>query len=472
MPNLTQIKRRYNIIGRSPSLERALQTAVRVANTDLSILITGESGVGKEVFSRIIHDNSSRKHEGFIAINCGALPEGTINSELFGHLKGAFTSAGNDRKGYFETYDGGTIFLDEIGEMPLETQAYLLRILESGEFIRVGASAVQRTDVRVVAATNRNLMDRVREGKFREDLYWRLATVPIELPALRERPEDIYLLFRFFANDFAEKQDIDPIEIDEEARWLLEHYHWPGNIRELKNVAEQLSILAEKRELTALDLTEMMPRVTQRHLPAKTGTDAAGSGSGQSFQEREILYKVLFDMKADLNEMKGLIFELIRNNDLRVPDMQRIKALQLPGEFPAAAAEIDRYAPGGRTPAPSPRFDDRPLGSNQDYDYQARPAGHQVGRGSNDYYPTPKPDASGSLDIDLTDDQGPVIVNREMREAYDRSEVVEENLSLAANERELIKKALKKHDDRRKEAAAELGISERTLYRKIKEYEL
>lgn len=470
MTNLNSIKRRYNIIGRSEALERALKTAVRVASTDLSILITGESGVGKEVFSRIIHDNSTRKHEGFIAINCGALPEGTINSELFGHVKGAFTTAIENRKGYFESYDGGTIFLDEIGEMPLETQAYLLRVLESGEFIRVGASATQRTNVRVVAATNRNLLDRVKEGKFREDLYFRLATVPIELPALRERQEDIYLLFRFFANDFAEKQSIEPIEIDEEARWLLEHYHWPGNIRELKNVAEQLSILSETREISGVDLAEMMPRLTKRNLPARTDLVASSEGNGGgSMQEREILYKVLFDMKADLNEMKGLIFELIRNNNLRVSDMQRIRALQLPGEFPAAAAEIDRYAPDGHRPEPSPRFEDYPLRDQQDFDYRSVSPSSAVGRNT---YPDTKPVAPRSVDIDLPNQDGPVILNREMQKAYDQSEVVEENLSLAANERELIKKALKKHDDRRKEAAAELGISERTLYRKIKEYEL
>lgn len=451
MTNLTSIKRRYNIIGRSEALERALNTALRVASTDLSILITGESGVGKEVFSRIIHDNSTRKHEGFIAINCGALPEGTINSELFGHVKGAFTSSTGDRKGYFESMDGGTIFLDEIGEMPLETQAYLLRVLESGEFIRVGASAVQRTDVRVVAATNRDLLERVRQGKFREDLYFRLATVPIELPALRERPEDIYLLFRFFANDFAEKQRIEPIEIDQEARWLLENFHWPGNIRELKNVAEQLSILAESRQISGEDLAEMMPRLTQRNLPAKlTDTPAAGGAAGLG--EREILYKVLFDMKADLNEMKGLIFELIRNNNLRVSDMQRIRALQLPGEYPAAAAEIERYAPPGAQDRPPARFG----------------AEAETGR-------FPGSGVSRARDYDLGNDDrpdGPVIVNSDMQKAYDESEIVEENLSLAANERELIKKALRKHDDRRKEAAAELGISERTLYRKIKEYEL
>ena len=420
MAAIASTKRRYGIVGRSPALENALNTALRVAPTDLSILITGESGVGKEVFSRIIHDNSPRKHEKFIAINCGAIPEGTINSELFGHVKGAFTNATGDRKGYFETYDGGTIFLDEIGEMPLDTQTYLLRVLESGEFIRVGSSTTQRTDVRIVAATNRKLQERIQSGKFREDLYYRLATVAIELPSLRERPEDIYLLFRYFANNFAEQQGFEPIQIDEEARWLLDNYQWPGNIRELKNVSEQLSILAEKRELTAVDLLTMMPKLRERNLPAisKQGGGAAG---GDGMQEREILYKVLFDMKSDLNDLKGLIFELIRSNDLRVPDMQKVHSLQLPATYPAAAEEIERRA---APPRPAPV------------------------------------------------DDGPIIVDSEMQREYDRSEIVEEDLSLANAERELILKALRKHNGRRKEAAGELGISERTLYRKIKEYEV
>ena len=419
MANISSTKRRYGIVGRSPALENALNTALRVAPTELSILITGESGVGKEVFSRIIHDHSPRKHEKFIAINCGAIPEGTINSELFGHVKGAFTNATGDRKGYFESYDGGTIFLDEIGEMPLDTQTYLLRVLESGEFIRVGSSAVQRTDVRIVAATNRKLDERIAKGKFREDLYYRLATVNIELPSLRERPEDIYLLFRHFANNFAEQQGFEPIQIDEEAKWLLDNYQWPGNIRELKNVAEQLSILAEKRELTGVDLLTMMPKLRERHLPATTPSN----GDGNGMQEREILYKVLFDMKSDLNDLKGLIFELIRNNDLRVPDMGKIRSLQLPGAYPDAADEIDRRA------------------------------GAEVA----DFRPSP---------------EDPIIVDGSLRREYDRSEIVEEDLSLANAERELIRKALKKHDGRRKEASGELGISERTLYRKIKEYEI
>ncbi len=418
MANISSTKRRYGIVGRSPALENSLNTALRVAPTDLSILITGESGVGKEVFSRIIHDNSPRKHEKFIAINCGAIPEGTINSELFGHVKGAFTNATGDRKGYFETYDGGTIFLDEIGEMPLDTQTYLLRVLESGEFIRVGSSTAQRTDVRIVAATNRKLDERIEKGKFREDLFYRLATVNIELPSLRERQEDIYLLFRHFANNFAEQQGFDPIQIDDEARWLLNNYLWPGNIRELKNVAEQLSILAEKRELTGVDLLTMMPKLRERHLPATTS-----NGDANGMQEREILYKVLFDMKSDLNDLKGLIFELIRNNDLRVPDMGKIRSLQLPGAYPDAADEIDRRA----------------------------------GADVEEFRPT-------------TED--PIIVDSSLQREYDRSEVVEEDLSLANAERELIRKALKKHNGRRKEASNELGISERTLYRKIKEYEI
>lgn len=446
--NLQSTKRRYNIIGRSEALERALQTALRVAPTDLSILITGESGVGKEVFSRIIHDNSTRKHEGFIAINCGALPEGTINSELFGHVKGAFTSATGDRKGYFEAYDGGTIFLDEIGEMPLDTQAYLLRVLESGEYIRVGSSQVQKTSVRVVAATNRKLMERVQNGKFREDLYYRLATVPIDLPALRERREDIYLLFRFFANDFAEKQGIDPVQIDEDARFLLENYQWPGNIRELKNVAEQLTVLAETRDIDGETLAEMMPRLLQRNLPALSPANQSGAGQFESMNERELLYKVLFDMKADLNDLKGLLYEIISTNDLRVPDTQVVRslgpALGSGSTPPASEAAMRRFSTASATVEPKPTSF-RPANSR---DFTVEEIEH--------------------------DDRSavPILVDDEMRDAYDESTIVEENLSLIANERELIRKALTKHSGRRKEAAAELGISERTLYRKIKEYDL
>ena len=453
MPNLDSIKRRYGIVGRSPALENALNTALRVASSDLSVLITGESGVGKEVMSRIIHDNSARKHEGFIAINCGALPEGTINSELFGHVKGAYTSSTGDRKGYFETLDGGTIFLDEIGEMPSETQTYLLRVLENGEFIRMGSNKVQKTDVRVVAATNRKLMDRVRDGKFREDLYYRLSTVPIEMPSLRERPEDIYLLFRYFANNFAEKQNIEAIQLDEEARWLLEQYTWPGNIRELKNMAERLSILSEKREMSATDLAVMVPQLMKRNLPVLR--DQKNSAAGDSVRERDILYKVLFDMKSDMDQLKGLISELIRNNDLRVNDRERLANLTYGGaQYPAAAEAVDRYV--GQSPGEQPDV------SIPDVEYHPFPnqARHRSGR------PAPPPPTY------VADDAGPILVEGNLRQLYDESEVVDEDLSLANAEKELIKKALKKHNGRRKEAAAELGISERTLYRKIKEYEV
>ncbi|MEL7121110.1 MAG: sigma-54 dependent transcriptional regulator, partial [Bacteroidota bacterium] len=312
--NLQSVKQRFGIIGRSEALDRALATAVRVANTDLSVLITGESGVGKEVFSKIIHNLSSRKHNGFIAINTGAIPEGTINSELFGHERGAFTGATGERKGYFETYNKGTIFLDEIGEMPLDTQAFLLRVLESGEFIRVGSSKVLTTDVRIIAATNVDLQSKVKEGKFREDLYFRLNTVPIKVPALRQRPEDIYMLFRKFVVDFAEKYRTPPIQLDERATLLLENYSWPGNIRELKNVAEQLSVLAEDRFITAETLISLMPNINKRNLPAITNPQMDQG----SFQEREILYKLLFDMRWDLTELKKLVFELIRSNNLTV----------------------------------------------------------------------------------------------------------------------------------------------------------
>lgn len=445
MSNLDSTKRRYGIIGNAPALEIALRTALRVAPSDLSVLITGESGVGKEVMSRIIHDNSRRKHEGFIAINCGALPEGTINSELFGHVKGAYTSATADRKGYFETLDGGTIFLDEIGEMPPQTQTYLLRVLENGEFIRMGSNKVQRTDVRVVAATNRKLLQRVRDGKFREDLYYRLSTVPIEMPSLRERQEDIYLLFRYFANNFAEAQGIESIRLEEDARRLLENYSWPGNIRQLKNTAENLSILSEKRELTAVDLAEQMPQLLRRNLPALRSSESGPASTGNTFQEREILYKVLFDMKEDMTQLKNLIADLIRSNDLSVRDVDTVQSLTLPGHYPAAAAEIDRYAaPAGTSPTEP----------------------HDLGQ--LDITP-PRRGGRFAPPASPTD---PILVDDVLDRHYDDSEVVDEDLSLANAEKELIKKALRKHNGRRKEAAGELGISERTLYRKIKEYSL
>lgn len=414
--NLQHIKQRFGIIGSSPILDRALSTAVRVASTDLTVLISGESGVGKEVFSKIIHALSPRKHNNFIAINCGAIPEGTINSELFGHEKGAFTGATSERKGYFETSDGGTIFLDEIGEMPLDTQAFLLRVLESGEFIRVGSSKTHKTDVRIIAATNVNLEESIKKNKFREDLFYRLNTVPIQVPSLKERKEDIYMLFRKFVLDFSEKYRIEPIQIDAPSRQLLEQYAWPGNIRELKNFAEQVSILSEKRSLNLEELVKIFPNLTKRNLPILSPEKEHTKG-GDGMQEREILYKLLFDMKKDLNDLKGLVFELIQNNDLEVPNHTAFKSL--------AAPDFEDFKSITKEPEAFPE----------------------------------EPNVAPSK---------PIILDAN----YDNMEVVEESLSIEENEKELIKKALKKHENRRKEAAEDLGISERTLYRKIKQYQL
>ena len=435
--NLQSIKQRFGIIGRSEQLDRALSTAIRVANTDLSVLITGESGVGKEVFSKIIHSLSARKHNKFIAINCGAIPEGTINSELFGHEKGAFTGATNERKGYFETYSGGTIFLDEVGEMPLDTQAYLLRILETGEFIRVGSSKVLKTDVRIIAATNVQLDASIKKGKFREDLFFRLNTVPIQVPALRERSEDIYMLFRKFAVDFAEKYRTEPIQLDERAILLLENYRWPGNIRELKNVAEQLSVLAEKRNITAEDLVDLIPSIMKRNLPMIPEKEQVNN-----MQEREILYKLLFEMKHDLTELKSFVFELVRSNNLNVSDSQSLRALKSPST--------------GAQSTPSYQFSDSTSSFNDIYNMDR-------------VIKTPE---ESEMKRQAPYDNRPIILDRNGHSHYEETEVVEENLSLEDNEKELIIKALKKHNDKRKEAAQDLGISERTLYRKIRQYEL
>jgi len=400
----------------------------------LTVLIGGESGTGKEVFSKIIHSLSPRKHNNFIAINCGAIPGGTINSELFGHEKGAFTGASSERKGYFETVDGGTIFLDEIGEMPLDTQAYLLRILETGDFIKVGSSKVIKTNVRVVAATNVDLQAKIRKGKFREDLFYRLNTVPIHVPALKERREDIYMLFRKFATDFGEKYKTSAIQLDAQSRMLLENYSWPGNIRELRNMSEQLSVLAEDRLITAERLIEMVPNITKRNLPAMTDR---GESNGESFQEREILYKLLFDMKNDMNDLKSLVFELIKSNNLSVSNVNKLKQLQSPASTPneglAAYAERQNENP-----------DRSKANSENDFSYEAE------NRNDN-----------------------PIIFQSDSeQDTYDSMEIVEESLSLEDMEKEMIKKALKKHNNRRKDASIDLGISERTLYRKIKQYEI
>ena len=422
--NITSVKQRFGIIGRSEKLDRAISTAVRVASTDLSVLIQGESGVGKEIFSRIIHELSKRKHNKFIAINTGAIPSGTINSELFGHEKGAFTGATSDRKGYFETVDGGTIFLDEIGEMPLDTQSYLLRILESGEFIKVGASKVLKTDVRIVAATNIKLEEKISKGKFREDLFYRLNTVPIYVPSLKERREDIYMLIRKFAVDFSEKYRTESIQLDGQARSLMQNYSWPGNIRELRNVIEQLSVLTEEKFITAEQLIDLVPHIVNRNLPAITNQDDEGT----SFREREIFYKFLLDMKGDLNDLKSLIFEMIRSNNLVVPDMSSLKPAKAPS-FPVST-ESQAFDPRSREFQRSEADS-----SNQDFNK-------------------------------------PIIIDRDYEDPYEQSEVVEENLSIEAMEKELIQKALKKYKSKRKDAAKELGISERTLYRKIKQYDI
>lgn len=413
MTSLQAIKARFGIIGTSPLLDAALQTAIRVAPTDLTVLITGESGVGKEVFSKIIHALSARKHNEFIAVNCGAIPEGTINSELFGHEKGAFTGATNERKGYFETVNGGTIFLDEVAEMPPDTQAYLLRVLEYGEFIRVGSSRVLKTDVRVIAATNVDLEERVRQGKFREDLYYRLNTVPIRVPSLKDRREDIPLLFQKFASDFAEKYRMQPIRLTEQAQQVLENYRWPGNVRELKNVTEQLSILSEERIITLETLQKHMPHLFARHLPVPFEHHQA---KGSEMQDREILYRVLLDMKNDLNDLKNLVLEIIHRNNLQMPE----------------ASTLRRFSPVV------------------------------------DYVPP-----AASTTPTITGQTAPIVIepSRSMHPIRPAEEE-DEPLAMDEIEKEAIRRALKKHHGRRKEAAEELKISERTLYRKIKQYNL
>jgi DNA-binding NtrC family response regulator len=420
LESVQNIKQRFGIYGRSEQLHQALDTAIRVAATDLTVLISGESGTGKEIFSKIIHQLSSRKHNSFIAVNCGAIPAGTINSELFGHEKGSFTGATADRKGYFETADGGTIFLDEIAEMPHDTQAFLLRILESGEFIRVGSSKVLKSNVRVVAASNVNLMDRVRMGKFREDLYYRLNTVPIRVPSLKERREDILILFRKFAQDFAEKYRTTPIELDEQSAEMIENYSWPGNIRELRNAVEQLSVLSDQKIIKAQDLQRIIPNINSRNLPMGPVDQESVGG----MHEREILYKLLFDMKQDLNQLKTMFFQLVHANDL---------------EMPAAMENVSSSFPQ------SPQL---PFGTSAS-SWSPNQISH----------------------IPKQVEENPIILSGD-KGNYDTVEVMEETLSLNDMEKDMIAKALKKYNGKRKDAAEELGISERTLYRKIKEYEL
>jgi transcriptional regulator with PAS, ATPase and Fis domain len=425
---IQSIKQRFGIIGHSTLLEHALKTAAQVAPTDLSVLITGESGVGKESFSKIIHNLSTRKHNNFIAINCGALPESTINSELFGHTKGAFTGAVGDRKGYFETVNGGTIFLDEIGEMPLDTQTYLLRVLEQGEFVKVGSSVVEKTDVRVIAATNVNLMERIKQGKFREDLFYRLSTVMINVPALRERGDDVQLLFRKFVSEFSEQYRTPVVRLDEQAQRLLQSYSWPGNIRELRNVAKRVALFAEDKFVSSDELLRFLPDAQQNNLPIPAGQYSTSGDNpyGQGFYEREILFKFLYDMKKDLNDLKSLIAELARTNNLQMPG-----GIPVNSSVPTVPTVQSGYIPDV--------FENSILSNNQSIVISKQPIENNSMNMNNDY--------------------GDV-------------EEIEENLSMEQMEKELIERALKKHRGKRKEAAKELKISERTLYRKIKLYDI
>jgi len=412
--DIQQIKQRFGIIGTFNGLDRAIDIARQVAPTDLSVLISGESGTGKESFPQIIHSLGIRKHGPYIAVNCGAIPEGTIDSELFGHEKGAFTGAHDTRKGYFEVVNGGTLFLDEISELPLSTQVRLLRVLETGEFIRVGSSKVLKTDVRVVAATNIDIAQAIKKGKFREDLFYRLNTVPIHIPSLKERGNDILLLFRKFAADFSEKYRMPGIRLEEEARQVLLNFEWPGNIRQLKNVTEQLSIIEQERELSASVLMHYLPDYQKTRLPALISKEGISEETFNS--EREILYKVLFDMKSDMNDLKKLVVQIMEkgpvSSDIEQEHEGIIKKL---------------YSTG----------DDIPGENDQLITSQA----HQR--------PT-----------------------RNEERILDTEEIVEESLSLEEKEKELIRKALGKHNGKRKYAALDLGISERTLYRKIKEYNI
>ncbi|MEO8116736.1 MAG: sigma-54 dependent transcriptional regulator [Bacteroidota bacterium] len=404
------IKNRFEIIGNSPALNHALNVAMQVAVTDLSVLIVGESGVGKESFSQIIHALSARKHNPFIAVNCGAIPEGTIDSELFGHEKGSFTGAVDSRKGYFETVNGGTIFLDEIGEMPIGTQARLLRVLEAGEFFRVGSSKVQKTDVRVIAATNRDLYTFTQSGKFREDLYYRLSTVPIRVPSLRDRKEDIPLLFRKFVVDISERYKTMPIQLDDEAKNTLADYSWPGNVRELKNIAEQISVLSKTPIVTRAEILKYLPAKHENRLPVLASSANYG---GEFNNEREILYKLFFDMKKDVTELKKMFLEILKNPSLA-----------------GSAAHFTNES------------------LLQEY--------HEHGIHNNGE--------------SFLENNHPVILQQDKK--LDEHQVIEESLNIMDKEKELIEKALIKHRGKRKDASLDLGISERTLYRKLKEYDI
>ncbi len=420
METVQSIKQRFGIIGNDKGLNRAIEKSIQVAPTDISVLVTGESGVGKEVVPKIIHQLSHRKHGKYIAVNCGAIPEGTIDSELFGHEKGAFTGATQTRSGYFEVADGGTIFLDEVGELPLTTQVRLLRVLENGEFIKVGSSKVQKTDVRIVAATNVNMFEAIEKEKFREDLYYRLSTIEIPIPALRKRKDDIHLLFRKFSNDFALKYKMPTIRLDDNAVQLLQNYRWPGNIRQLRNVAEQISVLESSRLIDASTIKAYLPNFGNQ-LPAVIKKEKT---EGDFSTEREILYKVLFDMKSDLNDLKKLTMELMQNDNYK--DVQE---------------------------------------KNE----------HLIQKIYNDQSSNNTPQKEEVLALSGHSNNEPSIEIVDSKDKFDFIEDVEEEeetLSLHDKEIELIKKSLERHNGKRKLAADELGISERTLYRKIKQYDL
>ena len=419
MESIQAIKQRFGIIGNDPALNRAIEKAIQVAPTDISVLVTGESGVGKESVPKIIHQLSHRKHGKYIAVNCGAIPEGTIESELFGHEKGAFTGATQTRSGYFEVADGGTIFLDEVGELPLTTQVRLLRVLENGEFIKVGSSKVQKTNVRIVAATNMDMFDAIKKEKFREDLYYRLSTIDIHLPALRLRKEDIHLLFRKFASDFALKYKMPTIKLNTEAILMLVKYRWSGNIRQLRNVAEQVSVLEHKREITPEILKNYLPN-TGQNLPAVIN---ASKKESDFSNEREILYKVLFDMKSDLNDLKKLTLELMQK------------------------------------------------GNTQDVQKDNQSLIQKIYREDNESDDTK--DDLEVLSLPEKNTQNVEIIENNTDKYHFAEEIQEEEtLSLHDKELELIKKSLERHHGKRKLAASELGISERTLYRKIKQFDL
>ncbi|QOW11228.1 sigma-54-dependent Fis family transcriptional regulator [Kaistella flava (ex Peng et al. 2021)] len=421
MTDLQSIKTRFGIIGNYPALNRALQKAIQVAPTDISVLVMGESGVGKEFIPKIIHGESRRKHQPYIVVNCGAIPEGTIDSELFGHEKGAFTGATSTRKGYFEVADGGTIFLDEVGELPVQTQVRLLRVLESGEFMKVGSSQVQKTNVRIVAATNVNMLNAIHNGRFREDLYYRLNTVQIDMPPLRERKGDVHLLFRKFAIDFAEKYRMPELVLTDDAVNYLENYAFPGNIRQLRNLVEQMTVVEQERSVNSVKLAEYIPMQTQ--LPAVI-QKGSGISSNEFNSEREIMYKILFDMRNDLNDLKSLTSELIKNRE------------------------------------------------NGDFSHQEKNLINRV------FTPETQVQNPNSMLYfeNQNQYQNPVLSkadeNYEDVEDIEIEETKADSLSLQNNERELIVKALEKHKGRRNKAADELGISQRTLYRKIKQYNL